>query len=132
MVHLAERGRRDRVFFKGRENLLDRSQFLGHPPRDLRKGRGRHLVLQLGKLLGVLLGQDVDAGGHELADLDQDAPHLDHVLAQDARVPGMERFHPGLSDLGRGKEVPDAEELVAQKHSEEQGHTLKESASVAK
>ena len=103
-VHLAERGRGDGRLVKGRKDLVHGAQLLGDPLHDLGKRRGRHLVLELGEFVGVFLGKDVDAGGQELADLDQHAAHLDHALAQQDRAfCAWSRFEPPFLTCGRGQ-----------------------------
>ena len=72
-VHLRHRGRGDRLDIETREDLADRFAvgMLEFGDRQ-RRGKRRHLVLQLGQFLGDVRRQQVAAGGQHLAELDED------------------------------------------------------------
>jgi hypothetical protein len=58
---------------------------------------GRYLILQALQLLGHLGGKNIDARAEELAQLDEDAAHLDSQVAKTARdaTPTLARATPG-------------------------------------
>ncbi|SAJ33735.1 Uncharacterised protein [Enterobacter cloacae] len=101
-VDLGHRGRGQRFAFEAGEDLFDlRAQlFLDALDRQLRR-EGRHLVLQPGQFVGDVVGQQVAAGGENLAELDEDRSEVLQRQAQ-ARAAGQFQLAPRQPAPGQG------------------------------
>ena len=86
-VRLAERGSSQRLWFDVGKMAIQVAQLGAHHVEHRLAPFWRHLVLQPLQLFGDLRRQNVHAGAEELAELDQDAAHLDGELAKAAGDP---------------------------------------------
>ena len=96
-MHLAQRGRRQRLVVELRERLRDpHAELLGHDPLDLGERERADPVLEPGERLQVGRRQQVGAGREELAELDEGRPHLLEIVGQlvGARLFAVERGRP--------------------------------------
>jgi hypothetical protein len=80
------------------------------------------VVLELGQFRRIFFGEDVNARGQELPDLDQYTAHLDHAFSQNKGVLCVKPFEPFFS-YGRGSQgVSEREDLIAQKDPEKKSN----------
>ena len=89
-VHLPERGRGERAVVEGREDLGEPDAELGADDLlDLLERERLDLVLEPGQRLDVRRREQVDAGGHQLAELHEGRAHRLEVVGEPGRGLGV-------------------------------------------
>jgi hypothetical protein len=122
-MHLPERGGGDRHGVQLQEGARGaHAQLVLEDPLGLREGKGLHVVLQPRERVGVGGGEEVDAGGEQLPELDEGGPHRLQVARQLLGLRLRRRRQHRLVTLQRGPEPGLADDVRAPVLDEQSRH----------